>query len=65
MRRFRIQEKKRRIEETVILALLSIQNKFDVAKNIRSIPPFLEKEVDKDFVHLAKIAKSLHSYRAS
>jgi hypothetical protein len=58
-------KEKKRVEETLILALLSVQNKFDVAKYIRFVPPFLEKEVVKDFVHLAKIAKSLHSYRAS
>lgn len=62
MRRFWIlvnTRKKRRVEETVILALLSVQNKCDVAKYIRFVPPFLEKEADKDFVHLTKIAKSL------
>jgi hypothetical protein len=52
-------KKKRWVEETVILALLSVQNKCDVAKYIRFVPPFLENEADTDFVHLATIPKSL------
>ena len=33
--------------------------KFDVAKNIRLVPPFQEKEVDGYFLHFEKIATSL------
>ena len=32
---------------------------FDVAKNVRLVPPFQEKEVDKFFLHFEKIATSL------
>ena len=46
-------------EETVPLVLPSVQNKFDMTKYIRFVPPFLEKEVDKYFVHYEKMAKSL------
>ena len=41
------------------LALPSVHNTFDVTKYLRFVPPVLEKEVDKYFVHFEKIAKSL------
>ena len=33
---------------------------FDPARNIRLVPPFQEKEVDKYFAHFEKVADSLH-----
>ena len=33
--------------------------KFDIGKQIRFVPPFQEKEVDKYFLHFEKIATSL------
>ena len=33
---------------------------FDPAKNIRLVPPFQEKEVDKYFAHFEKVADSLN-----
>ena len=33
--------------------------KFDISKQIRFVPPFQEKEVDKYFLHFEKIATSL------
>ena len=33
--------------------------KFDISKQIRFVPPFQEKEVDKYFLHFEKIASSL------
>ena len=36
---------------------------FDVSKDIRLVPPFQEKEVDKYFVHFEKIATSLEKPR--
>ena len=41
------------------LVVPSVQNKFDVVKYIIFVPPFLEKEVNKYFVHFEKIAKSM------
>ena len=32
----------------------------DPARNIRLVPPFQEKEVDKDFAHFEKVADSLN-----
>ncbi len=32
---------------------------FDVYKNIRLVPPFLEKEVEKYFQHFERVAESL------
>ena len=32
---------------------------FDPARNIRLVPPFQEKEVDKYFAHFEKVADSL------
>jgi hypothetical protein len=46
-------------EERVFLALSSVQNKFDVMKYIIFVPLFVEKEVDKYFVHFEKIAISM------
>ena len=33
---------------------------FDSARNIRLVPPFQEKEVDKHFAHFEKVADSLN-----
>ena len=33
---------------------------FDPARNIRLVPPFQEKEVDKYFAHFEKVADSLN-----
>ena len=33
---------------------------FDVAKRIRLVPPFQEKEVDKYFLHFEKVAENLN-----
>ena len=33
---------------------------FDPARNIRLVPPFQEKEVDKYFAHFEKVANSLN-----
>ena len=33
---------------------------FDVAKHIRLVPPFQEKEVDKYFLHFGKVAENLN-----
>ena len=37
----------------------STHSGFDATKNIRSVPKFEEKEVDKYFLHFEKIAESL------
>ena len=37
----------------------STQSGFDATKNIRLVPKFEEKEVDKYFLHFEKIANSL------
>ncbi|KAL2095017.1 hypothetical protein ACEWY4_009736 [Coilia grayii] len=39
--------------------LVSQQPYFDVCKNIRLVPPFSEKDVDKYFVHFERVATSL------
>jgi hypothetical protein len=36
-----------------------INSNFDVTKNIRLVPPFQEKEVDKYFLHFEKAAENL------
>ena len=36
-----------------------IEYNFDVTKHIRLVPPFQEKEVDKDFLHFEKVAEKL------
>lgn len=35
------------------------ESKFDISKQIRFVPPFQEREVDKYFLHFEKIATSL------
>ena len=37
-----------------------IEYNFDVAKHIRLVPPFQEKEVDKYFLHFEKVAENLN-----
>ena len=37
-----------------------IEYNFDVAKHIRLVPPFQEKEVDKYFLHFEKVAEKLN-----
>ena len=37
-----------------------IEYNFDVTKHIRLVPPFQEKEVDKYFLHIEKVAESLN-----
>ena len=37
-----------------------IEYNFDVAKHIRLVPPILEKEVDKYFLHFEKVAENLN-----
>ena len=37
-----------------------IEYNFDVAKHIRHVPPFQEKEVDKYFLHFEKVAENLN-----
>ena len=37
----------------------STESQFDISKQIRFVPPFQEKEVDKYFLHFEKIATSL------
>ena len=56
LEQFRLSKEK---EETLSLVLPSVQNKFDVTKYIRFIPPYLEKEVGKYFVHFENIAKRI------
>jgi hypothetical protein len=36
-----------------------MNTQFDVTKNIRLVPPFQEKEVDKYFLHYEKVAENL------
>ena len=38
---------------------------FDPARNIRLVPPFQEKEVDKYFAHFEKVADSLNCPKES
>ena len=38
----------------------NIEYNFDVTKNIRLVPPFQEKEVDKYFLHFEKAAENLN-----
>ena len=38
---------------------LPSESQFDISKQIRFIPPFQEKEVDKYFLHFEKVATSL------
>ncbi|KAL2096878.1 hypothetical protein ACEWY4_006085 [Coilia grayii] len=38
----------------------SSETKFDVCKNIRLVPPFIEKDVDKYFDHFERVAASLN-----
>ena len=38
---------------------------FDPARNIRSVPPFQEKEVDKYFAYFEKVADSLNWLKES
>lgn len=40
--------------------LVSSQLKFDVCKNIRLVPPFSEKEVDRYFSHFERVATTLN-----
>lgn len=35
------------------------ESQFDISKQIRFVPPFQEKEVDKYFLHFEKVATSL------
>ena len=50
-----------RLKELELKSGVNVQNtsSFDVAKYVRLVPPFQEKEVDKYFLHFEKIANSL------
>lgn len=39
---------------------LSHTGSFDVSKNIRLVPPFIEKDVEKYFPHFEKVASTLN-----
>ncbi len=47
-----------KIEQTPV-QVSSVEPVFDVYKNLRLVPPFLEKEVEKYFQHFEHVAESL------
>ena len=53
MREIEMQERANQPEQ-------KIEYNFDVAKHIRLVPPFQEKEVDKYFLHFEKVAENLN-----
>ena len=69
--RIEIEEKEREKQFNLRMKELEMQNKtvkpqpldfgihFDATKHIRLVPPFLEKEVDKYFLHFEKVAENL------
>ena len=59
-REFQLRMREIEMQERTNQPKQKIEYIFDVAKHIRLVPPFQEKEVDKYFLHFEKVAENLN-----
>ena len=59
-REFQLKMREIEMQERANQSKQKIEYNFDVTKHIRLVPPFLEKEVDKYFLHFEKVAENLN-----
>ena len=59
-REFQLRMREIEMQERANQPKQKIEYNFDVAKHIRLVPPFQEKEVDKYFLHFEKVAENLN-----
>ena len=59
-REFQLRMREIEMQERANQPKQKIEYNFDVTKHIRLVPPFQEKEVDKYFLHLEKVAENLN-----
>ena len=59
-REFQLRMREIEMQERANQPKQKIKYNFDVAKHIRLVPPFQEKEVDKNFLHFEKVAENLN-----
>jgi hypothetical protein len=58
-RQYQLRMKELELQSNPNISNSNNSSHFDVAKNIRLVPPFQEKEVDKYFLHFEKVAGNL------
>lgn len=59
MKKLELEKKQHELSPTTS-PLISLQPHFDVCKNIRLVPSFLKKDVDKYFRHFERVAVTLN-----
>ena len=59
-REFQLRMRETEMQERANQPKQKIEYNFDVAKHIRLVPPFQEKEVDKYFLHFEKVVENLN-----
>ena len=59
-REFQLRMREIEMQERANQPKQKIEYNFDVAKHIRLVPPFQEKEVEKYFLHFEKVAENLN-----